>query len=85
MIKATVRVDGMMCPMCEAHANEAIRNAMKVKSVESSHKAGETIIIAESIDEDAVKAAIERTGYKVLGIETEEYEKKSFFGKLFGR
>lgn len=85
MIKATVKVDGMMCPMCEAHANDAIRNAMQVKSVESSHKAGETVIIAETIDEEAVRTAIEKTGYKVLGIETEKYEKKSFLGKLFGR
>jgi copper chaperone CopZ len=85
MIKATVKVDGMMCPMCEAHANDAIRNAMQVKSVESSHKAGETVIIAETIDQEAVRTAIEKTGYKVLGIETEKYEKKSFLGKLFGR
>ena len=85
MLKITVKVDGMMCPMCEAHANEAVRAAMKVKSVESSHKAGETVIIAEDFDEEAVKAAIEKTGYKVLGISTEEYVKKGLLGKLFGK
>ena len=37
MIKTTVKVDGMMCGMCESHVNEAIRNAFKVKKVNSSH------------------------------------------------
>ena len=83
MTKITVKVEGMMCPMCEAHANDAIRNAMAVKSVSSSHKAGETVIIADSFDEAAIREAIEKTGYKVLGITAEPYEKKSFFAKLF--
>ena len=85
MIKATVKVDGMMCPMCEAHANDAIRGAMSVKSVTSSHKKGETEIIAEKIDEAAVRAAIEKTGYKVLGFTVEPYAKKSFLKRLFGK
>ena len=25
MIKTTLRIDGMMCGMCEAHVNDAIR------------------------------------------------------------
>ena len=27
MIKTTVKVDGMMCGMCESHVNDAIRKA----------------------------------------------------------
>ena len=34
MMKTTVEIDGMMCPMCESHINEAIRKAMKVKDKE---------------------------------------------------
>lgn len=83
MVKVTARVEGMMCPMCEAHANDAVRAAMNVKSVSSSHKTGETIVIGESVDEEALRAAIEATGYKVLSISTEPYEKKNFFAKLF--
>ena len=30
MIKTVIQVDGMMCGMCEAHANDAIRNAFDV-------------------------------------------------------
>ena len=27
MIRTTVKVDGMMCGMCEAHINDAVRRA----------------------------------------------------------
>ena len=83
MVKVIAKVEGMMCPMCEAHVNEAVRNAMAVKSVSSSHKAGETIVIAESVDEAQLRSVIESTGYKVSDITTEPYEKKGFFAKLF--
>ena len=31
MIETTVKVDGMMCGMCEAHVSDAIRGALPVK------------------------------------------------------
>ena len=31
MIKTILKIDGMMCGMCEAHMNDAVRNAFKVK------------------------------------------------------
>ena len=37
MTQITVGVDGMQCGMCEAHINEAVRGAFKVKKVTSSH------------------------------------------------
>ena len=80
MIKTTVKVDGMMCGMCESHVNDAVRNAIKVKKVSSSHKKGTTEILTEQpVDEEKVKAAIEATGYKVLGITTGEAEEKKGF------
>mgnify|MGYP000538499094 CR=1 FL=1 len=36
MIETTVKVDGMMCGMCEAHVNDAVRKACPVKKVNSS-------------------------------------------------
>ena len=84
MIKTTLKIDGMMCGMCESHINTAIRNNFKVKKVNSSHSAGETEIISdEPLDEDRIKSVIGETGYTLKGISTEEYEKKKF--TLFGR
>ena len=36
MIKLIVGIEGMACGMCEAHINEAVRNAFQVKKVTSS-------------------------------------------------
>ena len=48
MIKATVKVDGMMCGMCESHVNDAVRKVCpNVKKVTSSHAKGETVILTE--------------------------------------
>ena len=36
MIQITLKIDGMMCGMCESHINDAIRNAFSVKKVSAS-------------------------------------------------
>ena len=85
MNKVTVKIDGMMCGMCEAHVNDAVRKAFSVKKVTSSHAKGETVILSEyPIDEEALRAAIDATGYKVLSVESGPYEKKGLFGLLRG-
>ena len=84
MVKMTLDVDGLACGMCEAHVNDAVRKGFQVKKVTSSHSKGTTEIIAEEpLDEEKLKSAIEATGYTVLGIKTEPYEKKKF--SLFHR
>ena len=84
MIKTILKIDGMMCGMCEAHMNDAVRNAFKVKKVNSSHSKGETEIISENaLDESMLRETVEKTGYKLLDISSEPYEKKGF--SLFGK
>ncbi|HPY85007.1 heavy-metal-associated domain-containing protein [Ruminococcus sp. XPD3002] len=79
MTKTIVKIDGMMCGMCEAHVNDAIRKVFDVKKVTSSHSKGETEIISqEPIDTDKIKAVIDETGYKFISVESEPYEKKGF-------
>ena len=66
MYQTTVGVDGMMCGMCEAHVNDAVRKAFPVKKVTSSHSKGQTVILSEqALDEQAVRDAIGATGYTV--------------------
>ena len=84
MYKTIMKIDGMMCGMCEAHVNDAVRSACPVRSVSSSHKKGVTeIVTEEQPDTDAIKAVIEKTGYAVKDVEVAPYEKKGF--RLFGR
>ena len=81
MVKITAKVEGMMCPKCEARVNDAVKKALKVKSVESSHEKGETVIVAAKAPEEAaVRAAIEGAGYKVAAVRIEAAEKKGLFG-----
>ena len=47
MIQTTVQVSGMACSMCEAHVNDAVRSALNVKKVTSSHVKGETVILSD--------------------------------------
>ena len=80
MWKYTVQVDGMMCGMCEAHVNDAVRKAVPVKKVTSSHGKGETVILSENeLDEEVIRKAISDTGYEVKGI-SKEPKKKGLFG-----
>ena len=80
MVQITVKIDGMMCGMCEAHINDAVRRAFPVKKVTSSHRKGEAVILTEAdIDEAALRDAIGATGYRVLSVVRGPYEKKGLF------
>ena len=80
MTKTTLKIDGMMCGMCESHVNDAIRNAFEVKKVTSSHSKGETVIISEEpLDNDRIAETIKSTGYTLKGVESEPYKKEGLF------
>ena len=84
MFKTILKIDGMMCPMCESHINDTVRNHLKVRKVSSSHSKGTTEIISEErLDKSTLCEEIYKTGYKVLDVKTEPYEKTGF--SLFGK
>ena len=80
MFKTTAKIDGMMCSMCESHVNDALRKAFDGAKVSASHTKGEASVISEKeIGEAEFQAALKDTGYKVLGVSSEPYEKKGLF------
>ena len=82
MYKTTVKIDGMMCGMCETHINDAIRAKMNIKKVSSSHKNGETVIISENeLTSEMITSALDGSGYTVINVICEPYEKKGIFSK----
>ena len=84
MTKTTLKIDGMMCGMCEAHMNDLIRKNFKVKKVTSSAKDGETVIISDAeLDIPWAKKQIKDIGYELIDYTSEPYEKKGLFH--FGR
>lgn len=83
-----LKIDGMRCPMCEEHVNDAMRKAfgddIKVKS---NHRKGTCTFRSDKVlpSEEAAKPLSDQ-GYRLLSFtmhEEEEKEKKRFF--LFGR
>ena len=81
MVKTILSVDGLACDMCDAHMNDAIRKAFKVKKVTTSHAKGETVIITENeLTRRDIEKAISETGYRILSMKTEPYEKKGLLG-----
>lgn len=80
MVKIILEIDGMACGMCESHINDTIRSKFAIKKVSSSHSKGKTEIIAENpLNSEELKKVIHETGYEILTINTEPYEKKGFF------
>ena len=79
MIRTTVQDSGMRCGMCEAHVNDAVRAAFRVKKVISSRKTGQTVILSETpLNPEKLRQAINATGYVVLSAAEEEVKPKAF-------
>lgn len=83
MTEIVVEIDGMMCGMCESHINDVVRKNFSVKKVSSSHSKGRCVILSEQpLDEDALRAAINATGYEVKGVSSGlAPEKHGLFGR----
>ena len=58
MIQTTIGIEGMMCSMCEAHINDAIRRSFAVKSAKSDRKRNRCVVVSE---EPAVPISVSST------------------------
>lgn len=65
-MKKEIKIEGMMCQMCKKHVEEAL-NGLADTSAAVNLDANNAIV--ETIQDDTVlKAAVEKAGYKVVGI-----------------
>ena len=82
MFKTTIKVDGMMCGMCEAHVSDAIRKAVpEAKKVKASKaKMEATFLSDEQPDSVLIEKVIKDIGYDFLGCVSEPYKKRGIFG-----
>ncbi len=65
----TLRVEGMMCPHCEATVKKALEALPFVSEAAADHTQNAvTVRLSEAIDESAVQDAIEKEGYAYRGI-----------------
>ena len=67
VMQITMKIEGMMCPHCEAHVKKALEGVAEVREAIVSHKDGTAIV---TLDADAapvtLKKAVEEQGYKVI-------------------
>ena len=69
-MKKTIRIEGMMCPHCEATVKKALEKLPQVDSAEVSHTEGTAVVSLNAEIEDAVlKETVEAKDYDVTGIE----------------
>ncbi len=62
----TLKIEGMMCPHCEAHVKNALEALEGVKEVTASHKEGTAVItLSSDVSDEVLKATVEAEGYKV--------------------
>ncbi len=62
-----IKVDGMMCPHCEAHVKKALESLDGVESAVASHEKKTVVLTLKSdVSDEVLKSTIENEGYKVI-------------------
>lgn len=62
----TLKINGMMCPHCEATVKTALENIDGVTSAEVSHESGTAVVtLSKEVSEDVLKKAVVDKGYTV--------------------
>jgi copper chaperone CopZ len=81
MYKTTLKIEGMMCGMCEAHVADVIRKTLPgAKKVSVSRAKGQATFICEDLPpNDELIHSIAATGYTCLSVDSETYVKKGLF------
>lgn len=78
-------VEGMMCGMCEAHVNDALRKVPGVRRASASRAKKQAVVeCGDGVTDEALLQAVNETGYEATGIRTAE-EKRSGLRALFGK
>lgn len=67
-MKKTVKIEGMMCPHCEAAVKKALEAVDGVDTATPNHETDSAeITFTTSVDDEKIKKAVEDAGYKYIG------------------
>ena len=70
MMTKTLKVEGMMCPHCEARVKKALEAIPGVESAVADHNLGTAVVTLNApVADEVLTAAVEEQDYKVLGVE----------------
>lgn len=69
-MEKTMKIEGMMCPHCEARVKKTLEAMEQVEAAEVSYQAGTAIVtLKEEVCDEVLKKTIEEQGYPVLSIQ----------------
>jgi Cu2+-exporting ATPase len=66
-MEITMKIEGMMCPHCEANVKKTLEGIAEVREAIVSHKDGTAIVTLDAdASRETLKKAVEEQGYKVI-------------------
>ena len=66
----TLKVEGMMCPHCEARVKKALEAVPGVAGAVADHNKGTAVVtLSAPVEDEVLRAAVEAQDYQVLGVE----------------
>ncbi|MDO4983356.1 MAG: heavy metal translocating P-type ATPase [Eubacteriales bacterium] len=68
-MEKTIKIEGMMCPHCEARVRKTLEKIEGVEVIEVSHEKDIAVVRVRNVTDAALKEAVEAQDYTVLGIE----------------
>ncbi len=68
-MKKTLKIEGMMCPHCEARVKKVLEELPEVTAADVSHKKGTAVVsLGADISDEALAKIITDNGYKVISV-----------------
>ena len=75
--RRTLHVEGMMCGHCEGRVKKCLESMGGVEFAEVSHTTGTAVVtLSKDVDNETMKEAVEKEGYKVTSIEGSKIKSK---------
>ena len=66
-MEKTMKIEGMMCPHCEARVKKCLEELDGVNEAVVSHESGTAVVkLAAEVSDETLKQAVEAQGYKVM-------------------
>ncbi|MGN0489586.1 MAG: heavy metal translocating P-type ATPase [Ruminococcus sp.] len=66
-MEKTIKIEGMMCPHCEAHVKNALEALDGVENAVASHEKGTAVVtMSDEVPDSVLKETVEAQGYKVI-------------------
>ena len=69
-MEKTMKIEGMMCPHCEARVKKTLEKLEQVEEAQVSWQAGTAVVkLSKKVDNEVLKKAVEDQDYQVVSVE----------------